>query len=95
MPTSDRHRYSAIPLLGGLCQGGSSVLRTQEQQWLFRNRRIIALLMDALFVLSGCSGCGGAGRGEEAERHMTVPITSELCMPWPGAPTAAPVPSPA
>lgn len=50
--------------------------------------------MDARLVLSGCSGCGGAGKGEGAERHMTVPITSGLCTPWPGAPTAAPAPFP-
>lgn len=48
--------------------------------------------MDAQLALLGCSGCGGAGKGEGAERHMTVLITSGLCMLCLGTVTAAPAP---
>lgn len=38
---------TTIPLPGGCVKVGGLVLHTQEQQWLFRNCGIIALLMDA------------------------------------------------
>lgn len=41
--------------------------------------QIMALLMDAQLVLLGCSGRGGAGKGEAVRRRMTVLITSGLC----------------
>lgn len=36
--------------------------------------------MEAWLALLGWSGCGGAGKGDGAERHMKVMKRSGLCM---------------